>query len=108
MQNPNEMKGSSRKNNLNSLSEKDEDSRINDKKELSAFDELPYDFSQTDKIHRVSDLLRFLGIEDKKDDDGLMVILKFHNIISIIIEYAQIFHLFKSFILIFIIGQKIK
>lgn len=63
--------------NVNSIADKGEESRINErftKKTLSSFDELPYDFSKTDKIHRVSDLLRFLGIENKNQtDDGLMV-----------------------------------
>ena len=74
----NEMKP--KKNSMNSLGEKGEEIT-----KLSAFDELPYDFSKTDKIHRVSDLLRFLGIEEKRNDDGgLTVILNNHFLITVL------------------------
>lgn len=71
-------KSFSRKNNQNSIDKHGEESRISEKQynlKASSFDDLPYDFSKTDKIHKVSDLLRFLGIEDKNknnDDGGLM------------------------------------
>lgn len=62
----------SRKNPVNALTEKGEESA-----KLSALDDLPYDFSKTDKIHRVSDLLRFLGIDEKREDDGGLTVLFF-------------------------------
>ena len=79
----------SRKNPVNTLGEKGEENV-----KLSGLDDLPYDFSKTDKIHRVSDLLRFLGIEEKRADDGGLTVRLFDgNFYHLNFESSEQFHL---------------